>query len=186
MNPVRIEHNDQNLDRVSQIVFERTKLQGEAGKQQAVGTGGLETIPADLVITSVGYKGEPLEGMDDEMFDDQRGVIANNHGKATGNNNIFATGWIKRGPSGIIGTNITDAKDTVASIMSYISVDDHATNAPSEGRTGLINHLDSNGVKSVTWDQFKHIDQVECDKSRLRNDAQPREKILTIEEMLAC
>lgn len=190
MNPLRIEHTDQNYRQVGAVVFERTKLEGEPGMQKATGTGELESIHADLVITSVGYKGDPLEGMDGNMFDSERGVIANNHGKVFGDNNVFASGWIKRGPNGIIGTNITDAKDTVASIMKFISGREHKKSLGTDllliGRTGLTAHLNSQRVKVVTWDQFLLIDEIERDRKRLRNDEQPREKILPIKEMLAC
>ena len=192
LNPLQIEHADQNDKQVGAVVFERTKLEGEPGMQKATSTGELEKIDADLVITSVGYKGEPLEGMDDNMFDSQRGVITNNHGKVFGDNNMFATGWIKRGPSGIIGTNITDAKDTVASIMKYITSDggNNVSNSGADlllaGRTGLLGHLNSQRVKAVTWDQFLQIDRAERDRKRLRSEEQPREKILLIKEMLDC
>lgn len=190
MNPLRVESSQEDSKHVGQVVFERTKLEGEPGKQRATGTGETENIPADLVITSVGYKGESLDGMDRTMFDNQRGVIANNHGKVAGDNNIFATGWIKRGPSGIIGTNITDAKDTVASVMKYITDKHNEFKSRASGslcgRSRLFNHLDSVGVKTVAWNQFQQIDEVERDRNRLRNDTQPREKILFIEEMLAC
>jgi adrenodoxin-NADP+ reductase len=186
LNPTKIESCNKTADQVSKVVFERTKLKGEPGKQQAVGTGEIETIPADLVIVSVGYKGEPLEGMDDKMFDHQGGVIANNHGKVSGDNNIFAAGWIKRGPTGIIGSNITDAKDTVSSIMKYITSECQNANESPKGRAGLVDHLESNGTTSITWGQYLKIDQAERDPKRLRNNVQPREKILSIKEMLDC
>ena len=188
MNPVKIEHRNQEDEHVGQVVFERTKLEGETGKQQAVGTGDFEKVPADLVIISVGYKGEPLEGMDDNMFDNSRGIIPNNNGKVLGDNNIFATGWIKRGPTGIIGTNITDAKDTVSSIIKYITSEDQLSQIEANrcnGRKGLRQYLDSKGVKSISWDQYLQIDRAERVKDRLRTDSQEREKILSVEEMLA-
>jgi NADPH-dependent glutamate synthase beta subunit-like oxidoreductase len=186
MNPVRIEHSDKDHRHVSQVVFERAKLEGEPGKQQAIGTGEMEVMSADLVIVSVGYKGDPLEGMGDGMFDNGKGIISNIHGKVPGQNNLFATGWIKRGPTGIIGTNIIDAKDTVATIMKYITSEGYQEAPQTKGRGGLIDYLNKQGVRSVSWDQFLQIDQVERDKNRVRNDLQPREKILSIEEMLDC
>ena len=190
LNPLRVESSQEDNTHVGQVIFERTRLEGEPGKQRAIGTGETENIPADLVITSVGYKGESLDGMDETMFDNQRGVIANNHGKVEGDNNIFATGWIKRGPSGIIGTNISDAKDTVSCIMKYVIDKCHGNQSGAsgslKGRSRLFHHLGSIGVKPVAWNQFLKIDEVERDRNRLRNDVQPREKILSVEEMLSC
>ncbi|KAL3790210.1 hypothetical protein HJC23_005582 [Cyclotella cryptica] len=195
MNPIRIEsNNNRNNPRVHHVIFERTQLQGEPGKQLSVGTGQYEKISADLVILSVGYKGSPLEGMNENMFDSQRGIVVNNQGKVCGDNNLFVVGWIKRSPTGIIGSNIMDAKETVASIMKYIdsnpqnllALHEDSDDDLSKGSRGLIRHLEANNVKYVTWDQFLQIDQAERDRDRLRNDVQPREKFLSVDEMLAC
>eukprot|EP00804_Cyclotella_cryptica_P022693 CCRYP_012500-RB/>CCRYP_012500-RB protein AED:0.06 eAED:0.05 QI:273/0.5/0.33/1/0.5/0.33/3/0/563 len=195
MNPTRIESiNNSNNPRVHHVIFERTQLKGEPGKQLSVGTGTYEEISADLVILSVGYKGSPLEGMNENMFDSQRGIVVNNQGKVCGDNNLFVVGWIKRSPTGIIGSNIMDAKETVASIMKYIdsnpqnllALNEDSDDDLSKGRRGLIQHLEAKNVKYVTWDQFLQIDQAERDRDRLRSDVQPREKFLSVDEMLAC
>ena len=101
MNPVHLEPNDAKNEHVGAVVCERTKLDGEPFHQKAVGTGETETIPADLVLVSIGYKGSPLKGMDElQMFDSKRGIVNNDNGKVAGGNNIFVAGWIKRGPTG--------------------------------------------------------------------------------------
>lgn len=193
MNPISMEPNDSNNDRVGSVVCERTKLEGEPFQQRPVGTNETETLLADLVLVSIGYKGMPLPGMEDlQLFDNQNGVVANDHGKVLGKNNLFVTGWIKRGPTGIIGTNITDAKDTVDSAMKFIdsgnnqlfevlTVDDSNT---LKGRVGLTKHLQSRDVKAIKWKHFLKIEAAEADQSKLRSDAQPREKLLSVKEML--
>ena len=186
MNPIRFEPNDHDGDRVGRVIFERTNLVGDPFDQKSMGTNVTETMPADLVIVSIGYRGMPLEGMEDGAFDDQRGVIANVNGKVAGENNLFVTGWIKRGPSGIIGTNISDAKETVASVMEYIDSEDvvrpsNSRRGGSSGRVGLVEILQR---PYVSWPRYLKIDAVETDRIRLRNDAQPREKLLTVDEML--
>lgn len=171
------------------MVCERTNLVGAPFNQQPVGTNETETIPADLVLVSIGYKGMPLEGMK-EMFDSQKGVVANGQGKVVGENNLFVTGWIKRGALGIIGTNILDAKETVSSIIEFIQSGELNTQQQAEGakvptgRVGLTEFLGREGVESVSWSQFLKIDNAECDRSRLRSDAQPREKFISTDEML--
>ncbi|KAL7538996.1 hypothetical protein ACHAXR_008939 [Thalassiosira sp. AJA248-18] len=185
MNPVRIDPNDSNSDRVGCVICERTKLEGEPFKQKPVGTNETETMPADLVLVSIGYKGMPLEGMNElQLFDSQKGIVANDHGKVAGGDNLFVTGWIKRGPTGIIGTNIMDAKDTVGSVMKSI---DSGSVQPSDlikGRVGLDEHLQLQGVHAITWHQFLNIEAAETDRNRLRSDVQPREKIVSLKEML--
>ena len=79
------------------------------------GTGRIEEIPADLVIRSVGYRGTELEGL---PFDAVRNVIPSADGKVESLANSYVAGWIKRGPSGIIGTNKKDAVATVSTIMN--------------------------------------------------------------------
>lgn len=190
MNPIRFESDDLNKDRVGRVVCERTKLVGDPFHQHPVGTDEREEIRANLVLVSIGYRGMPLEGMKElHIFDDKRGVLVNVQGKVAGENNLFATGWIKRGPLGIIGTNIMDAKETVASIMEFIkSRDPDAQQADdskvSKGRVGLTEFLGREGVESVNWSQFLKIDAVERDRTRLRSDGQPREKILSTDDML--
>jgi adrenodoxin-NADP+ reductase len=188
MNPTRIEASESENDRVGRVICERTKLEGEAGHQQCVGTGEMEEIPADLVLVSIGYRGMPLESLDnDKLFDSRRGVVLNDHGKVPEINNLFVTGWIKRGPTGIIGTNITDAKDTVSSILKCIDEGNIVPKAsPSVGgRDGLVRHFNSRGLDTVSWNQSLQIERAEKDPTRLRTEVQPREKILAIEEMLA-
>jgi NADPH-dependent glutamate synthase beta subunit-like oxidoreductase len=165
----------------------KTRLEGDAGKQRPVGTGEMEELPADLVLVSIGYRGMPLEGMEGlDFFDSTSSTVINNHGKLPGENNLFVTGWIKRGPTGIIGTNIMDAKDTVNSVMKYIdsSKPMRRGEIQPQGRDALDQHLNSQGVKAVSWDNFLQIVSAEIDSSRLRSESQPREKFLTVSDML--
>ena len=110
------------------------------------------------------------------------GIGANEHGKIAGDNNLFVTGWIKRGPTGIIGTNIVDAKDTVNSAMEFISSE--GSWPALEGRAGLADHLQNQHVKAIDWPQFLRVEAAESDSARLRSDVQPREKFLSVKEML--
>ncbi len=186
MNPVRLEPNNANSERVGSVVCERTKLEGSPSKQKPIGTNEYETLPADLVLVSIGYKGMPLEGMKQlDLFDNKKGVVANEHGKVAGDNNLFVAGWIKRGPTGIVGTNIMDAKDTVNSVMKYIDSGRFQTQQQDTGgRSGLRKLLQSQNIKAISWPQAEKIESAETDPSRLRNEAQPREKFLSVDEML--
>src|SRR5687768_6288192 len=97
-------------DRVTGVEVERTAVDADG---RAVGTGELEVLPADLVIRSVGYRGTPLPGL---PVDERSGTVPNEVGRvlrdgvhSTGE---YAAGWIKRGPSGVVGTNKHDARET--------------------------------------------------------------------------
>ena len=127
----------------------------------------------------------PLEGMEGlDLFDSGSSTVVNNHGKLPGENNLFVTGWIKRGPTGIIGTNIMDAKDTVSSVMKYIDSSAPMKTEARQGRDELNHHLDSQGVQVVSWNKFLQIVSAEIETSRLRSEIQPREKFLSVSEML--
>ncbi|KAL7449355.1 hypothetical protein ACHAWC_001421 [Mediolabrus comicus] len=187
LNPTELVCNEGDSSHVGHVVCEKTRLEGDAGKQRPVGTGEMEELPADLVLVSIGYRGMPLEGMEGlDFFDSTSSTVINNHGKLPGENNLFVTGWIKRGPTGIIGTNIMDAKDTVNSVMKYIdsSKPMRRGEIQPQGRDALDQHLNFQGVKAVSWDNFLQIVSAEIDSSRLRSESQPREKFLTVSDML--
>lgn len=187
MNPIRFESDDSVIGRIGQVVCERTKLVGDPFYQQPIGTNETEVIPANLVLVSIGYRGMPLEGMKElQIFDEKKGAVVNNQGKVVGENNLFVTGWIKRGPLGIIGTNIVDAKETVASIIKFIesgelNAQQSKGSSISTCRVGLTEFL---GRESISWSQFLKIDAAERDRTRLRTNDQPREKFISTDEML--
>ena len=175
------------------------------------------TITLQKVIVSIGYKGVPLPELDNEStFDFRSGTIRNNRGRVCGldddenhkkgninvgdddNDNggsarLYVAGWLKRGPTGIIGTNITDAKDTVASMMEDIhdgkitisDDDDRNESGIVRGRKGLDSLLERRGQGDssiVDWKGLCIIDEYERKRSRLRSDIQPREKITSVKE----
>nr|MDT0666251.1 NADP oxidoreductase [Micromonospora sp. DSM 115978] len=105
--------------KVEEIVFARNALEvGEDGWVSAVDTGERETVATGLVVRAVGYKGMPIEGL---PFDDRRGVIPNTAGRVDGAEREYVTGWIKRGPTGIIGTNKKCASETVTQLVADLA-----------------------------------------------------------------
>src|SRR4029453_17332758 len=99
------------------IVIGRNELVEEGGALRAKDTGEREEIECGLVLRSVGYTGIPIEGV---PFDDKNGTILNDGGRVLDSHDSgqkvgpYAAGWIKRGPSGVIGTNKKDAQETIA------------------------------------------------------------------------
>jgi ferredoxin--NADP+ reductase len=102
-------------DRVEGLVVETTVLDDEG---QASGTGETHVVAVDGVIRSVGYRGTALDGV---PFDDRRNVIPNREGRVLDGEapipGLYVAGWIKRGPTGIIGTNKKDAVQTIACLL---------------------------------------------------------------------
>jgi ferredoxin--NADP+ reductase len=104
-------------DRVESIVLGRTELDAEG---HAVDTGEREDLPAGLVLRAAGYRGVPVAGV---PFDDAAGVIPHRDGRVEGGEREYVAGWIKRGPTGIIGTNKKDAVDTVHTLVADLPSD---------------------------------------------------------------
>src|SRR4051812_34177876 len=124
--------------------------------QRAVPTDEEETIACGLVLRSIGYRGEPLPGV---PFDERRGVIANEGGRVTGGApGEYAVGWIKRGPSGIIGTNKKDAHETTGHIVEDLEagrLNEPAADAADD------QWLRERVPGLVTWEGWQAIDEHE-------------------------
>jgi hypothetical protein len=189
MNPVRLETSVTDPTSLVGVVCERNTLTGEAGKQRAIGTGDLETIPACLVLVSIGYKGIPLSGTE-AWFDVENGTIRNDRGRVerrtTHLGGLYTSGWIKRGPNGIIGTNIADARETVATIMTDLTNESERIACGTNGIDGITDIreiLKIRGIQVVDWQGYRRIELKE--RSIRRSEIQPREKIVKLEEQLA-
>ena len=130
--------------RVQSIVVGSNRLErADDGRVRAVDTGEREEIECGLVLRSIGYKGIGLDGL---PFDDERGVIPNDHGRVIDPESDeqvpgqYVVGWIKRGPSGVIGTNKKDAQDTVAALLEDVAagrVPEAARGQLAGGRRGV-------------------------------------------------
>jgi len=167
--------------RLEELVLERTRLVGAAGRQEAVGTGETVSIKAGLMIRSVGYSGLPLEGI---PFDEKLGTVPNKDGRVAmalpNGFPVYVTGWIKRGPTGIIGTNRADSMATVATLLADLP---SFGAQPKPGREALVSLLAQRSVQSVSFHDWETIDQAE--KARGLPLGKPREKFTRISEMLA-
>lgn len=180
LNPVKFVADDVDQKSLSSVVCERTTLEGETGRQRSVGTGELETLQADLALVSIGYQGVPLAGVE-KWFDSCKGVLLHDHGLVDPPNErlgaLLTAGWLKRGPSGIIGTNIPDAKETVGAIISAIE-----GRTPKRNRESLVTLLKERHIQIIDWKGYRKIEQKELEIKR--HEDQPREKLVAIEAML--
>jgi ferredoxin--NADP+ reductase len=167
-------------DRVERIVLARNRLHGAPFKQTTVDTSVRSALECGLVFRSIGYRGVPVSGL---PFNEQRGIFPNRDGRIIDGETIevglYATGWIKRGPSGIIGTNRADSVATVQSLMSDLG---RIGEMPKPGRSGLRQLLDLRGVQIVSYEDWLVIDREEAARGAARG--KPREKFARREEML--
>jgi ferredoxin--NADP+ reductase len=172
-------------DRVEGVVIERNELVlGEGGALRARPTGQTETIEAGLVMRSIGYVGSPLAGV---PFDERRSTIKNDRGRVIDPDTgapmpgVYAAGWIKRGPSGVIGTNKKDALETTTLLL-----EDQAAGAlpePSGDRDELIAGLRAQGVAVVEYDGWRSIDEHE--RTSGEPHGRPRIKLVRRDDLLA-
>lgn len=175
-SPVRIEGDE----RVNRVIVERNFLVGEPFNQVAMGTGELSSVSAGLVISCVGYRGLPIAGV---PFDEKRGVVSNVGGRVSDEAGhipgLYVTDWIKRGPTGIIGTNRADSEETVSALLEDIK----GKNVKAKrGLDAIYPMLDARQIRHVSFDGWQMINSSEKEKGR--NAGKPREKILCVEEML--
>ncbi|MGW2344287.1 NADP oxidoreductase [Streptomyces sp. NPDC001661] len=148
--------------RVAGVRFERTRPDGHGG---VTGTGVFETIGAELVLRSVGYRGVPLEGL---PFDERGGTVPHAAGRVLRDGRVapgeYVAGWIKRGPTGVIGTNRPCAKETVTSLLDDLTGVGTGTEAGAarDPLTGLI----AAGARPVRWDGWRAIERAEAELGR--------------------
>ncbi|QPD00217.1 FAD-dependent oxidoreductase [Qipengyuania soli] len=154
--------------KVSEIEVERTKV--EAGR--AISTGETYTIPADLVVSCIGYRSSPIDGV---PFDERAGRFPNDEGRILPG--LYCVGWAKRGPSGTIGTNRPDGYAVIDVVEQDIG-----PGGRKRGREGFDELATSRGIDVVTFRDWQKIEQAEEAAAR---HGSPREKFVDVESMIA-
>ncbi len=172
--------------RVERVKLVRNELEhGGDGRLRAQATDDHETIEAGIVFRSIGYKGEPIEGL---PFDDWKGTIPNSAGRvidpATDKAipGAYVAGWIKRGPSGVIGTNKRDAQETIEQILD--DLDEGRLPEPEDpSRESIDTLLAERAPDLVSWTGWNNIDAAETTAGEPLG--RPRVKLTAIDAMLA-
>ncbi len=160
-----------------------TLVASDTGSLSAKATDQFEEIEVGLVFRSVGYRGVPLP---DVPFNDRWGVILNQAGRVldaetkqpvTG---LYTSGWIKRGPSGVVGTNKPDSVETVTCMLEDVRADKvlQPVNAAAAGIEQLVRERKPDYFSYADW---KRLDQLEQERGKAIG--RPRLKFTSIEEM---
>jgi ferredoxin--NADP+ reductase len=160
--------------RVESIELVRNRLEAdESGALRAVPTDEHETLDTGIVFRSVGYRGVELSGI---PFDERTGTVPNDRGRVSPG--VYAAGWIKRGPSGVIGTNKKDATETVELLLEDLR------DAPRKGRSAEdVEQLLAERVpRLVMYEGWTSIDERE--RSAGEPHGRPRVKLCTWDELL--
>jgi ferredoxin--NADP+ reductase len=164
---------------VSGIRLARNRL--EDGR--AVPTGEEEVIGCGLVLRAIGYRGRAI---DDVPFDERRGLIRNDGGRVCdeegrSHRGEYVVGWIKRGPSGVIGTNKKDAADTVAKIVA--DAEAGRLGSGSADADACAEWIGRCAPDAVVWEGWQAIDEVE--RRAGEPQGRPRVKLVRLDELVA-
>jgi ferredoxin--NADP+ reductase len=169
--------------RVETIELVRNRLEEQDGRLVAVPTDKHETLECGLVFRSVGYRGV---GLPELPFEERRGTIRNELGRvleADGNHvtGIYCAGWIKRGPTGIIGTNKKDATETVTQLLEDVQAGNvaHREEVTAESVEALLAERDARPVIYPCWTSIDALERAAGEKL-----GRPRVKLRTWDELL--
>jgi ferredoxin--NADP+ reductase len=157
--PVAIE----GAGRAERLIVERTALDDSG---QSVGTGETYAIPANLVVSCIGYHTPRIDGV---PYDERGGKFANEGGVI--GNGLYAVGWARRGPSGTIGTNRPDGQEVAELIAAALPVD----GGEKVGGEGLDALLGERGIAATSFDDWRSIEAAETAAAR---PGAPREKLI--------
>ena len=154
-------------EHVEGVRFERTKI--EDGR--AIGTGETMDIPCGLVVAAIGYRADPVPGL---PYDEAQGIIPNDKGRI--DKGLYAVGWIKRGPSGVISSSRPDGVEVAEHIVA-----DFPDGGDKPGRQSLKNLLDARSVRIVHFEDWKKLEEAEHHRAE---QPQPRQKFTDVDEMI--
>ena len=175
---------DPSGESVNAIELEINRLSEEGEHARPMSTGVYETIPCGLVLRSIGYRSLPVQGV---PFDSRLGIIPNHQGRVLASDGIpilglYTSGWLKRGPMGVIATTMYDAFETADSILHDLA--SHPSHFTEErlGILGIRQIFDTHHKFYVPYRDWLKIDTIE--RLRGQQEGKPREKIVVISEML--
>ncbi len=170
-------------NKLEAVSFDVVNLTGPAFSQVTENTGEIINLDAGLAFSCVGFRGAPFNGL---VTNSRNGALQNQNSRLTdkeGNHfaGLYAAGWVKRGPRGVVGTNKECAQDTVNQMMVDI---EKFSKRNKPGYPALAHLLFERYVQYVTFKDWKIIDALEIERGKTLG--KPREKFTTITEMLAC
>ncbi|KAJ3021602.1 hypothetical protein HKX48_008171 [Thoreauomyces humboldtii] len=173
-----------NSDRLAKLILEKNVLEGTLDAPRAVGTGEMVELETGLLLTSIGYKSAPLPGV---PFDSKLGVVPNIRGKVASatetSPGLYVSGWLKRGPTGVLAATMYDAIETATSIIEDVQ----SAEIPASSRSGFAGSLErqlkERGCDPVSFQDWEAIDAAERSIGEVHG--KPREKVVDIENMMA-
>jgi len=179
ISPTKIEGSE----KVEGLELVHNEIVKEGGVLRAKATDEVMHLNVDMVFRSIGYMGEAIPGL---PFDDRRGTLPNDQGQLLDGvdgkllNQEYTAGWIKRGPSGVIGTNKQDATETVSRLKKNWQTS--PTPQPKLVQHDLLDFLKKKKIQFVSFEDWKKLDKFEIEQGR--QNGKSRQKICEVQEML--
>lgn len=174
LSPNRV-HGTRNCERLELVV---NRLEGAPFAQRAEPTGDSIEFGCGLLVSAIGFRATAVPGV---PFDPRQAIVPNQAGRVIGPDGavmpgMFVTGWYRRGPSGVIGTNRADASEVVATLVDSLE-------PPKGGREALPDRLLAPGVRHVSLADWQRLDAIERERGHVTG--RPRDKLCAVPEMLA-
>lgn len=195
LSPASFDASLSKPETIGSMTFTKNKITDSdpfSSSARISATDGRLTLPASVAFRSIGYRAEPIIGMQEVgvPFDDQRGVIPNDgkgriitnaEGEISTLPGMYCSGWVKRGPTGVIASTMEDAFSTAEAIAA-----DWEAKAPflsgGDGWEALEGEVKTDKVRTVSWADWKRIDAAEKKRGAIRE--KQREKLTSVEDML--
>ncbi|KAK2820927.1 hypothetical protein Q5P01_023886 [Channa striata] len=171
---------DPNHRRTAGIRLAVNRLEGSGERARAVLTGEVEDVRCGLIISSIGYKSLPIDPS--VPFDSHKAIVPNTMGRVHQAAGLYCSGWLKTGPTGVIVTTMNNSFDTARSLVEDMVSGSLNVSSAKPGSQIITALLEKRGVKPVTFSDWEKIDSVEIRRGEV--NGKPREKMLTVEEML--
>ncbi|MGA0191576.1 MAG: FAD-dependent oxidoreductase [bacterium] len=179
ISPTKIEGSE----KVEGLELVHNEIVKEGGVLRAKATDEVMHLNVDMIFRSIGYMGEAIPGL---PFDDRRGTLPNDQGQLLDGvdgkllNQEYTAGWIKRGPSGVIGTNKQDATETVSRLKKNWQTS--PTPQPKLVQHDLLDLLKKKKIQFVSFEDWKKLDKFEIEQGQ--QNGKSRHKICEVQEML--
>uniref|UniRef100_A0A8C2CII0 NADPH:adrenodoxin oxidoreductase, mitochondrial n=1 Tax=Cyprinus carpio TaxID=7962 RepID=A0A8C2CII0_CYPCA len=166
--------------RATGIRLALNKLEGSGESARAEVTGQLEDVDCGLIISSIGYKSIPIDPA--VPFDPRRAIVPNEMGRVQDTAGLYCSGWVKRGPTGVIATTMNDSFDTARVLIQDMEAGKLDLSVNKPGAQAITALLQTRGVRTVLFSQWEKINAEEEKRGKFLG--KPREKLLDVDEML--
>ncbi|XP_041942725.1 NADPH:adrenodoxin oxidoreductase, mitochondrial [Alosa sapidissima] len=167
--------------RAAAIRLALNRLEGSGEGARAVPTGEVEEVQCGVIISSIGYKSLAIDPA--VPYDPRKAIIPNNMGRVQETTGLYCSGWVKRGPTGVIATTMNDSFDTGRVLLQDLDSGAINLSEAKPGAQGIAPLLEKRGVRPVSFRDWEKINSEEVRRGEAQG--KPREKMLDVQEMLS-